>query len=525
MTTAGEESRTGGTARPTRAARLARLAPRLGLALGVLGAFAPSRAPAQGLRILGTTIARYLELRPVVDDSVPSDSAIGTGSLRETSRGVVARCVDGEPWCFYRRAADTRVTSLPLLQDLEATGWGLGQGLHAYAHVRVRASAGSDAAIWPQADDAFDLVAAYVDWERGRMHARAGRQYRSSGLGYVSFDGVASQIRVPWKGDAFAVDAWVGRSLVQGIHEPVTSSAISAVEDLAPERVGVVFGAAARWRPRPGLGLDVDYQRESRTDPWLYAERISADGSARVGASGSVDGALELDLATGDFNEARLRAQHALGGPLARAVGGRLAAFAEVRRHRPFFELWTIWGAFSPVGFTEAAGGLAWTTADARGSATLDAGWRRYEETHTGIDVLPMKSDGWRLGFGADWRATPTWVAHGAWRTEIGFGAARTDGELGARWQRDDDAWIGAMATVFQSVFEFKVGTGRVAGFGLDGGWRLRDDLRVAGDLALYQHRYRDLAPATDWSQRRASVRLEWTVGPDAGTAAAAGPR
>ena len=510
------ESRVRGTARLTCPARLARLVPQLGVALGALGAFAPARATAQGIRVLGTTVARYLELRPVVDDSVPVDSAIGTGSLRETSRGVVARCVDGEAWCFYRRAADTRLTSLPLLQDLEATGWGLGQGMQAYAHLRVRASAGSDAAIWPQADDAFDLVAAYVDWERGRYRARAGRQYRSSGVGYASFDGVSAHARAPWKGDAFSVDAWVGRSLVQGIHEPMTSTAISAVEDLAPQRVGILFGAEARWRPRPGVGLDVGYQRETRTDQWIYAERISADGSARVGASGSVDGAVEYDLATGDFNEARLRAQHPVGGPLARAIGGRLGAFAEVRRHHPFFELWTIWGAFSPVGFTEAAGGLAWSTAGARGSATLDAGWRRYDDTHTGIDVLPMKSDGWRLGLAGEWRARPTWVAHGAWRTEIGFGAARTDGELGARWQRDDDAWLGATATVFQSVFEFRVGTGRVAGFGLDGGRRLRDDLRVTGDLALYRHWYGDLAPATDWSQRRASIRLEWAVGPDA---------
>ena len=166
------ESRVRGTARLTCPARLARLVPQLGVALGALGAFAPARATAQGIRVLGTTIARYLELRPVVDDSVPVDSAIGTGSLRGTSRGVVARCVDGEAWCFSRRAADTRLTSLPLLQDLEATGWGMGQGLQAYAHVRVRASAGSDAAIWPQADDAFDLVAAYVDWERGRYRAR-----------------------------------------------------------------------------------------------------------------------------------------------------------------------------------------------------------------------------------------------------------------------------------------------------------------------------------------------------------------
>lgn len=470
-------------------------------------------AGAQGVRITGTTTARYLELRPMVDDSVPADSATGEGTLRETSRGVVAFCGAGEAWCHYKRTADDPIGSLPLLQDLDASLWGLGEGVHARVHLRGRVDAGTASSLWPQGDDAFDVIAAYVSYDRDRVRARLGRQWRTSGLGYTSFDGLAVEGRLPILRDALSVDGWVGRSLVQGLHEPVSSGAIAAVEDLAPERAGVLIGAQAHYRPRPGAGVSLAYQRELRSDrSWLYSERMAADASMRIGRSGSLEGALELDLATGDFNEARIRGQH--------PVGAGFTANAQLRRYRPFFELWTIWGAFSPVGFTEASGGLAWTGAASRIGVAADAGWRRYDEPDAGADFLAMKSDGWRLGADAQWRVRPAWVAHGSWRTDIGFGASRTDGDLGVRWQRGADAWLGAVASAFQSVGEFRVGTGRVVGVGFDGGVRVRDDVNLSGDAAVYRHVYGDLAPATDWSQLRGSLRIEWTIGADPGMTA-----
>lgn len=476
----------------------------------LLGAFAGSAAGAQGIRITGTTTARYIELRPMVDDSVPADSTTGTGTLRETSRGVVAYCDLGDTWCRYKRTADDALGSVPLLQDLEASVWGLGEGVQGRVHLRGRASAGEARDLWPQGDDAFDVVAAYLDVDRRRFRARVGRQWHTSGLGYTSFDGVALEARLPLANDAVSLDGWAGRSLVQGLHESVAGGAVAAVEDLAPDRAGVLFGLRAQYRPQPGAGIAVAYQRELRSDrSWLYSERIAADASMRIGRQGSVEGAAEMDLATGEFNEARLRGQH--------PVRRDLVVNAQVRRHSPFFELWTIWGAFTPVGFTEATGGLAWTGIDRRLVLSVDGGWREYDETSAGADFLPMKSDGWRLGADAQFRVTPSWLAHGGWRTEIGFGASRTDGDAGVRWQRGESSWLGVVGSAFQSVYEFRVGTGRVVGLGLDGGARLRNDLRLSGDVAAYRHVYGDLAPATDWSQLRGALRLEWTVGRDPG--------
>lgn len=485
--------------------------PRLTIATTLL-ALGAAAADAQGVRITGTTTARYLELRPMVDDSVPVDSTTGTGTLRESSRGVVAYCDAGESWCRYKRSADDAVGSLPLLQDLEASIWGLGEGVHGRVHVRGRVSAGAARSLWPQGDDAFDVIAAYVNVDRARVRARLGRQWRSSGLGYASFDGAAAELTLPWLGDALILDGWVGQSLVQGLHATAASGAIAAVEDLAPDRAGIVVGIEGRYRPRPGTGIAMAYQRELRSDrSWLYSERASADASMRIGRAGSVDAALEYDFATGDVNEARVGGQY----PVRRDI----LLHAQARRYLPFFELWTIWGAFSPVGYTEGSGGGTWTGLDARLTVGIEGGYRRYDDPDAGADFLPMKSDAWRFGTDAQWRVTPAWVAHGSWRTELGFGASRTDADVGARWQRADDAWLGAMLSTFQSVFEFRVGTGRVAGFGLDGGLRLRDDIRASADLALYRHVHGDLAPTTDWTQLRGALRVEWTLGGDPGMA------
>ena len=51
----------------------------------------------------------------------------------------------------------------------------------------------------------------------------------------------------------------------------------------------------------------------------------------------------------------------------------------------------------------------------------------------------------------------------------------------------------------------------------VDGGFRLGEEMRIAGDVTTYRHAYSDLAPSTDWSQTRASLRLEWTIGRDPG--------
>ncbi len=72
----------------------------------------------------------------------------------------------------------------------------------------------------------------------------------------------------------------------------------------------------------------------------------------------TLDGELKYDLAARTTNLARVM----LSAPL----GGGLRGSVELRKYVPFFELWTIWGAFSPVGFQEATGRLDWMSPSGR---------------------------------------------------------------------------------------------------------------------------------------------------------------
>lgn len=466
-------------------------------------------AGAQGVRITGSTISRYVEIRPLVTDSVPVDSTRGTGPVREAfTRGVAVQCVPGDAHCRYRRSADDSEATLAFIQDLEASAWGFGQGIRAYAHVRGRAANGAGEDLWPQADDAFDVLDAYLEIDRGRFRGRAGRQWRTSGLGYYNFDGGALLVRVA---ERFSVDAFGGWSLVRGLNESHTSGAIAAVETIPPDDRGLVFGVQLQGQPSTALSLAASYQREVREDQTaFYSERVSADADLRLGRGAGLSVSLEGDLATGELNEGLLRGRV----PLPRSF----TLVAEARRHVPFFELWTIWGAFSPVGYSEGNASLAWRDAGSRILVQARGGWRRYDETDAGVGFLPLERTGWRIGGDGTWRAAEQWTLFAAAHSELGFGAARSDADAGVRWEPSPRLYAGARVAGFQSAHELRVGTGRVFAFGLDGGLRLGREARIAGDVTVYQHSYKDFAPATDWSQTRASLRIEWTIGADPGT-------
>jgi hypothetical protein len=68
-------------------------------------------------------------------------------------------------------------------------------------------------------------------------------------------------------------------------------------------------------------------------------------------------------------------------------------------------------------------------------------------------------------------------------------------------------------AVAFQTIGEFQVGEGRVVGFGGEGSWQLTPLLRVVGDGFLYRHTAHERPELVDWNQRRASLRLEWSLG------------
>jgi hypothetical protein len=459
---------------------------------------------AQGVRITGFTSAQYYELMPVAQDSVPVSQTIGSSTIRDSPVGPVS-CPALQGFCYYFKSLD-RAHTLPVIQDIEVTGWGLGTGVSAYVHLRGRGSLGGVSDLYPRENDHFDALAAYLELDRGSVVARAGRQWLTSQLGLNNFDGASVDFRA---GRGFSVLGYGGWSLIQGLSEPPTSSALAAADFLPPDSRGVLVGAVARYRTSSGAAFSAEYQREIRADrAGLYSERVALDASGRIGAT-SLDAGMQADLATSALNELSLRATRRL--PL------DLTATVEGRHYTPFFPLWTIWGVFSPVGYNEARGEARWSSSGRTLSLSADGSYRKYEDTHTGLAFLPLRDDGWHVGANAAWRPRASWLVSGSYGRDIGFGASQSDGSAGLRWTPSERGYVGFTGTAFQSIYEFSVGSGTVTGIILDAGLRLTPDLRLAGDGAIYQHIGKNEPRVVNWSQRRASLRLEWTLGHDPG--------
>ncbi len=473
------------------------------LGILVMLALSATNAMAQGVRVSGVTSLQAVDLRPLVDDSVPVSETSGSGPYRTLPDGQVVRCVPGESYCRFRSSGD-RALATPFVQDLSAVAWGLGRGISAFTHLRLRGSLGDNTLTWPRADDAFDAIEAWVEIDRG-WRGRVGRQWVSSGLGVYNYDGAS--LALPF--DRARLEVFGGRSLVAGLNEPLTGPSLADLDDLPPDDDGWLIGLAGLTPLGKRGNVSATWQRVIRGDrAALYSDRVAADASWRA-FGGSADFALAWDISALEVNEARLQ--------LARPFPKGISASVEARRFRPFFESWTIWGAFSPVAFNEIRGEIDWH--NPAGSLSLDArgAWRKYEDTDAGLESAPLKDGGWRAGAGVEWSLREHWLTYADYDVDIGFGASRSDLVAGARWVPDASRWFGIAANSLQHIYEFRLGTGRIIGLRAEGGVRITPEVRLVADAALYSHHLTNGAPSPDWSQRRFTVRFDWTIGRDPG--------
>src|SRR5690606_5861613 len=78
------------------------------------------------------------------------------------------------------------------------------------------------------------------------------------------------------------------------------------------------------------------------------------------------------------------------------------------RRYMPFFDLWTIWGAFSPVAFNAYH---AMVTSSPLPGLVLRGRGERYifDEAGASTPLVQVEDRGWRAEGGATWQVTPAW--------------------------------------------------------------------------------------------------------------------
>jgi hypothetical protein len=469
-------------------------APALALALAVVFAAGPVRG--QGIR--GEVVVRgaALELRGLERDSLPEALVSGEGLSRTLEDGTVVTCVPDE-FCRWYPSGDVRDVSI-VTQDVSFAAWPGIQGVSAHAHVRGRYGTSG---LWPRSDQEVDVLYAYASWDRGDYRVRAGRQTRTNGLGWYNFDGAA----VLWRGlDPVRLEIYGGWSLAPNLDVPRTGSVLEDAVDFPPGERGLLVGLEATARAGPRASGTLTYQREIREDrAGLFGERIAFDGQA-VAWRLIVDAALDYDMGWNALNEVLLRGTATLPHGVDVTVQGR--------RYTPYFELWTIWGAFSPVGYDEARVSAAWSIPRAGVRVEGGGAWRDYEEADAGARFAGLDEDGWRAFGRASWTGLGGWFADLAYRADRGSGAARYGGDARAGRGFGAGRYVALRATSSQSFSEFRLGEQVTAGGGVDGAWT-RGAWTVSGSWAVYSLSYDDRPSVTDWTQHRAQLGVSWSFG------------
>lgn len=461
----------------------------------LLAVLTPVSLSGQGFRGELRVGASFLDLRPLVRDSLPEDEVPGDGFRRRLPNGTIVNCTEGE-YCRWYRSDDIESISV-VTQDLLLTGWAGVQGLSAHVHLRGRY--GSDD-YWPMSSQEFEAVMAYLSYENFGFRLQAGRLFRSDGLGYYNFDGG----QLLWRGlDFLWAEAYGGWGLPRGVNAPRNGDLFNEVEEIPPDDRGLIFGGRIGGNWGRVLSGNIGYQREIRVDRFsLYSERATLDARALIGRA-SVDLSARYDFIYQEFNDARLRIRSPLPG--------RFDITAEARHYTPFFEQWTIWGAFSPVGFNEAGGRLGWNAPGI--GLRLEAGgaYREYEDPSAGLEGARLREDGWRALGNARWNGR-SWFASGGYSAEVGFGAARQGGDVAFGRRFGPGTYLSARGSLTQTISETRFNEQLVSGVGLDGAVRL-GDLSLNGGAGVFRLDQRERPQEGDWTQGRFYIGASYRFG------------
>jgi hypothetical protein len=384
-----------------------------------------------------------------------------------------------------------------------------GVSLHGTARLALDLGGGDG---WPGTDPALRLLEGYAQYVSSRITARLGRQALGTRLGTIGFDGARLAVRDDPHG--IELGAFGGVGLSRGGALPVTSPAVNPLEEFRPARRQLVAGMEARLTTRP-LDLRADYVREvdPRSD-YFVSERVGVEGIVRPGVTGvTVSGGADYDVAAGWWGSAALRADYA---------GSKGDASIGVRRYRPHFELWTIWGAFSPVPYRALHGHvgihpLPWLRLRARGERY------RFADAETETPLVRVERDGWRWEAGGTITPNPRWTVDAGYHGEFGPGAAAAGVGVSLAFTPSRALRVGLYASDLDRPLELRFGEADVQVYGADIRATLGGRVRaVLGVTRYVERRDRPDAGAFDWDQVRvtAGVTLDVGGGADGGALA-----
>jgi hypothetical protein len=387
------------------------------------GALAVWAAPlgAQNYRVRLDARGQAVSYQDLIADSILATSAVPSPSGGfQTPDGHAVRCGD-TAYCHYTRPGD-ELRGVPVSTSGSVVLWGLGvPGLTIHATGRLVADVGPDN-VWPATEPTGQLIEGFVEYRRPSLIARGGRLLLASRLEPLGFDGASVERR--WRDGSIELAGYGGWGLGRAAVVPVYSPALNPLDEWRPADRQIVAGAGAGWHSRE-VDARAEYRREiDPRDNNLVSERTAISVGAQMAgfhAAGSVD----YNIAEGRVGNADVTLTY---------TRPRLSVTGGARRYRPFFSLWSLWSAFSPVPYNAVN-----ASADVRATDRLTLHARgeayRYENAGVSTALVPNLEDrGWRTSGGGTATLNPRWSVDGNLGFEHGPGASARFADAAVRW-------------------------------------------------------------------------------------------
>jgi hypothetical protein len=380
---------------------------------------------------------------------------------------------------------------------VDASLWGVGiAGLSLHVAGRVGVDLGSTQG-WPGTEPAAQVLEGYAEYAAARVTARLGRQNAATGLGTTGFDGARVIVRDAHRG--LDAQGYLGWSLARGAALPVTSPALDPLDDFQPRQRQILAGLGVGWSVGR-FDARAEYQREvdPRSDQFV-AERVAVNAGLGLPGDLRFSAGADYDLASGWWGSADAAINYATP---------RAQATLEARRYRPHFELWTIWGAFSPVPYhsIQASASIA---VESRLRVRGRYERYRFDDAAAETPLFGVERDGWRWEVGLTATPRPEWAADLGYRREFGPGAAAAGfaGSVTFRPSRRFSATL--MASSVQRPLEFRFNEAIVRAYAAEADVAPSERVRVGIAAHYYDERHRRPdAGAFEWDQLRASARV-----------------
>lgn len=458
-------------------------------------------AAAQNYRARIDARAQSVWFRGLIADSILASSVVTSpnGSF-ETPEGHAVRCGGGDYCYFFRPGAALR--GVPVTTSASLAMWGLGvEGLSLRASGRLVGDLGGDE-VWPASEPAAQLIEGLFEYQRANIVARAGRQLLSSRLEAMGFDGAWLKYR--WDRASLEITGYGGWGLGQAAVVTPQSPVLNPLDEWRARDRQLVAGAEAAWLYR-AVDLRAEYRREiDPEDDYFVSERAALSLGAHISAA-RLTGGLDYNIAEGRLGNADLNLSY---------VRPRYTISAGARRYRPYFSLWTLWGAFSPVPYNSAN-----LSAQVRPRRWLAINGRAerysYDDAEISTALVPQLEDrGWRARIGATATMNTRFTFDGSYGLEHGPGASSRSADASLSFAPVARFTLDAYGGILSRPLELRYYDATSRWIGGRAQWQSNDQLRVWSDVSFVgDDRERPDTGGSSLDQFRARAGLSVTFG------------